>query len=176
MAGVGPTDLHDSLAVDTLAAAVEALDTVPTYAPALGGAPERQYIAPGQVAIDCEQVTVFVGPLTEGASAPTPPRASFARINRVALIITVVRCVPTVDNRGVPPSPEAMQEAAAQINADKWALWNHLYNMIRNDQLFERCCDVIWGQLQPLAQQGGFGGSVLAINVCFEGYDEAFGT
>jgi len=43
MAGVGPTDLYD-LAAEYLAACRESLDTVPTYAPALGGAPERSFV------------------------------------------------------------------------------------------------------------------------------------
>lgn len=176
MAGVGPTDLHD-LATELLNASTEALDTIPTYDPVLGGAPDRRFVAPGPVALDCcEQLAVHVAPITEGASAPELPAASFARTNRVQLTVTISRCVPVPDGNGNPPPALAQEEAAQQINADKWALWNHLYNMIRDGDLFSRCCDVIWGALTPLQPNGGCGGSRLAITVCFDGYEEVPGT
>lgn len=176
MAGVGPTDLHE-LASDLLAAAVEALDTVPTYAPALGGAPGRSFVAPGPPALDCcDQLTVYVGPISEGSTAPGTPKASLNWINRVQLVLTIARCVPVQDASGNPPSTAAQEESAEQINADKWAIWNHLHNLIADGELFDRCCDVIWGNLNPLIPSGGCGGSVLAITVCFDGYEEIPGT
>lgn len=176
MAGVGPTDLHD-LATELLNASIEALDTIPTYDAILAGAPGRAFVAPGPVSLDCcDQLAVHVGPLSEGSSAPELPAASFARINRVQLVVTASRCVPGPDSSGNPPPVSAMEAASQQINADKWALWNHLYNMIRADLLFSRCCDVIWGALTPLQPSGGCGGSRLTITVCFDGYEEVQGT
>jgi hypothetical protein len=84
--------------------------------------------------------------------------------------------VPVPDTNGNPPPANEQQEAAAQINADKWALWNHLYHLIAEGQLFDRCCDVIWGALAPLQPNGGCGGSRLSITVCFDGYDVVQGT
>ena len=172
MSGVGPTDLHD-LATELLVAAVEALDTVPTYAPALGGAPERNFVAPGPPALDCcDQLTVHVGPISEGATAPGQQKASYSWINRVALVLTFTRCVPVQDANGNPPSASLQEDAAEQINADKWAMWNHLHNLIVQGELFDRCCDVVWGNLLPLIPSGGCGGSTLTITVCFDGYEE----
>lgn len=176
MAGTGPTDLHE-LADEFLDACIEALDTIPSYDATLEGAPTRSFVASGPVALDCcDQLAVNVGAVAEGSSAPELPAASFARINYVTLAITAARCIPVPDANGNPPSITAQEEAAKQINADKWALWNHIYNLIRTEQLFGRCCDVIWGQITPLQPNGGCGGSRLSITVCFDGYDEVQGT
>ena len=176
MAGVGPTDLHD-LARDLLEACADALDTIPTYDATLEGAPSRQFVAPGPVALDCcDQLAVHVGTLVEGDSQPFQPKASIARINRVTLVATASRCVPVPDAQMNPP-PVAEQEAAAQqINADKWAIWNHIYNLIRDGLLFDQCCDVIWEGITALTPNGGCGGSSLLITVCFDGYEEVQGT
>lgn len=176
MAGVGPTDLHD-LATEFLDACIEALDTIPTYDATLSGAPSRTFVAGGPVALDCcEQLAVHVGALSEGDSAPEIPRASVARINRVDLVVTASRCIPVPGANGAPPSPAEQEESGRQMNADKWALWNHIYNLIRHELLFSRCCDVIWGTLVPLQPNGGCGGCRLTITVCFDGYEEVFGS
>lgn len=176
MAGVGPTDLHD-LATEFLAACVEALDSIPTFDATLLGAPARRFVAPGPVALDCcEQLAVYVGGVTEGDSSPSFPKASTARINRVILSVVASRCVPVPDANGNPPPAGEMEESSKQINADQWALWNHIYNLIGAEELFSLCCDVIWGQLVPLSPNGGCGGSRLSITVCFDGYDGVQGT
>lgn len=176
MAGIDPTDLH-GLSREFLNACIEALDTIPLYDASLSGSPARAFVAPGPVALDCcDQLAVHVSGIAEGASAPGLPRASMARINRVQLVVTASRCVPVPDANSNPPSPAEQEAAAEQINADKWALWNHLYHLISNGELFDRCCDVIWGALAPLQPNGGCGGSRLSITVCFDGYEEVPGT
>lgn len=175
MAGVGASDLH-ALASTFLTACIEALDTIPDFDPTLAGSPTRAFVSPGPAALDCcDQLTVHVGSLTEGASAVAPPKASFARINRVQLIATIARCVPVPNEMMIPPTPEEQEVSAEQINADKWALWNDLYTHIRNGSLFDNCCDVIWGSLSALSPSGGCGGSQLTITVCFEGYEDTSG-
>lgn len=176
MAGTGPTDLHD-LARAFLEACEEALDTIPDYDATLDGAPERVFVAPGPVALDCcDQLTVHVGTLLEGDSAPFQPKASTARINHVTLVATAARCVPVPNSAGNPPPALEQEAAAQQINADKWALWNHIYNLINEGLLFDKCCDVIWGGLTALNPNGGCGGSSLLITVCFDGYEELLGS
>lgn len=176
MAGVGPTDL-DELAQDCLDACINALDTIPSFDASLAGSPARAFVAPGPVALDCcDQLAVNVGPILEGDAAPGFPAASIARINRVQLVVTASRCVPVPGANGNPPPVSEQEAAAKQINADKWALWNHLYNMINDGLLFDQCCDVIWGALAPLNPSGGCGGSRLSITVCFDGYQEVLGT
>lgn len=176
MSGVGPIDLHE-LSTQFLDACIDALDTIPTYDSSLGGAPARAFVAPGPPAFDCcDQLTVHVASLTEGDSAPEFPKASIARINYVQLAAISARCVPMLDQNGNPPPMSEMEASAEQINADKWALWNHIYNLIRDGRLFSLCCDVIWGPLSALQPQGGCGGSRLLITVCFDGYEEVPGT
>src|SRR5688572_8648866 len=120
MAGTGPTDLH-ALAVELLTASAAALDTIPVYEASLGGAPLRQVIAPGTVVLDCcDQLAVNVGTINEGASELG------GNINNITLIVTISRCVPVPDSSGNPPSVEDQTASSAQINADKWALWNYL--------------------------------------------------
>lgn len=176
MAGDGPPDLHD-LARSFLEACEDALDTIPLYDATLAGAPDRIFVSPGPVVLDCcDQLAVHVGTLTEGDSAPFQPKASVARINHVTLVATAARCVPVPDANGNPPSTFKQEEAAKQINADKWAIWNHIYNQIGYGLLFDQCCDVIWSGLTALAPNGGCGGSSLTITVCFDGYEEVLGT
>lgn len=163
--GDGPGDLH-SLAIEYLNACIAALDTIPDYEAGLGGAPVRSFVAPGPPAFDCcDQLAVHVGPITERTQAKT------TTINQVQLVVNATRCVPMPDDNGNPPPQSEQQAAAAQINADKWALWNYLHMLVDNGLLFERCCDVVWGTLSPLTPSGGCGGSQLTVTVCFDGYE-----
>ena len=50
MAGTGPSDLYDTCVL-VLDAAVDALDTIPSLAPELLGAPERAFVSPGTPAL-----------------------------------------------------------------------------------------------------------------------------
>lgn len=177
MAGTGPTDLHDQLAIEFLDACTQALDTIPSFDPTLTGAPSRAFVSHASPVLDCcDQLTVHVAGLSQGDSAPLPPSASDARINRVTLTTTITRCVPVMSDTGVLPTPEEQEASAAQVNADKWALWNHIYNMINAHLLFDKCCEIIWSQIRPINTSGGCGGSTFTITVCFDGYQEVFGT
>lgn len=181
----GPLDLH-LLCEDLLDACMEALDAIPTFAATLDGAPDRAFVTfPGPVAghpaLDCcPQLTVHAGPLSE---SPTPPlglgagtrHKQDARINLVTLVATSVRCVP-VGSDTAPPSVQESEQAAEQLNADGWALWNHIWEMIRADRLFAICQEVFWDGLRPLAPSGGCAGWVLVLRVQLNGYDDVAGT
>lgn len=163
--GTGPGDLH-GLAEEFLAACIAALDTIPNYEP-LGGAPLRAFVGPGPPAFDCcDQLAVHVGTINSGSTA-----GAVGNINRVELVATATRCVPMPDDNGRPPPPSELSDSAAQINADKWALWVYLHMMVTDGLLFERCCEVIWGSIAPLTPSGGCGGSRLTVAVCFDGYE-----
>jgi hypothetical protein len=174
-------DLH-ALAVEFLAACEEALDTVPTDVPGLGGAPARSFVDFGTPVFDfasaatdaesCDQLTVHVSVVSEGHR---PPKADIARINLVSFVATIARCcAPTVDSQGNSFSPAIKQ--AEQVNADKWALWNYIWNKISEGMLFDKCGQIQWGGLAPLNPSGGCAGSVLSINVSLDGYQTVFGT
>ena len=169
---MGPEDLQD-LAQEFLDACVEALDTIPSVAPGLGGAPARSYVSPGRPAFDCcPQLTVHTGPVTASPTSPgttTGTSARSALVTVPALIATIVRCIPT----GEQPATEDMQAAAEQINADGWALWNHILNLIRAGDLFQVCGEVFWDGLRPVDPQGGCAGWTLNLRVLLDGYQEA---
>lgn len=179
MAGTNPGDLQD-LAVEVLEACVEALDTIPVFEPGFVGAPARRFVSPGKPAYDCcdgeeqGQLTVHVQPVAEGPHQK-PTNSYVGRINRVRLIITSLRCI-GMDPDGNPPDPATATAQAAQINRDGWAIWNHLFNLQREEMLFTQCGEVIWGTLDSIPAQGLCGGWTLAITVSLDGYEETFGT
>lgn len=174
MAGTGPEDLHDLLQ-EFLDACIEALDTIPVFAPGLVGAPERSYISPGQSADDCcPQLTVWSQAVGESPNSPGSFRgrsATDSQTNVIQVIARIIRCVPTGDG-GNPPDPTDLQDAAEQINADGWALWNHLYNMVRAEELFMLCGEVFWDGLRSIVPSGGCGGWNLILRVQLDGYLE----
>jgi hypothetical protein len=170
MAGTDPTDLY-ALAQEYLDACVIALDTI--SAPGLGGAPERRYVAPGVPALDCcPQLTVDVRAVQEDPRSPSGPgsgqRARYgARKNNVFMVATIVRCYPTDP---IPPNVNEMELAAEQVNADGWALWNEVWNMIRSGELFTLCDDSS-PELRQLTPSGGCAGWTLSMRVELEGYE-----
>ena len=174
MAGTGPLDLHD-LCLDLLGACVESLDTIPNYDPTLLGAPERAFVSPGLPALDCcDQLTVHAQQIL---AAPTSPgglatgKKCPARIGQVALVVTITRCIPVLDDAGTWPPPEEIEQAAVQTNADAWALWEHIYALVCSEALFSLCKEVFWDGLRALSPQGGCGGWVMNLRVTLDGYE-----
>ena len=174
--GTDPQDLY-TVAQEYLAACVEALDTIPTFSPGLGGVPERSFVSPGLPAFDCcDQLAVHVSGVTDSPtsmSISTGRSASTMKTNLVGLVATATRCIPVVSDNGAIPSVTDMEAAAEQINADGWALWNHIYNMIRADLLFTLCGEVFWDGLRSINPQGGCGGYTLSLRVELQGYEES---
>lgn len=172
MAGVGPGDLH-LLAQELLDAAEAALDTIPSYEVNLKGAPARAFVSPGEPALDCcPQLTVHVA----GSQhiSPVGGLPAFHQKDRVSgptLQITMVRCIPADEQ---PPTDE-MQDAAEQINADGWALWNHLFNLWSADDLFT-LCGVLSLDLLPQPPSGGCAGWRLNVRTNLDGYQEVIGS
>lgn len=181
MAGTNALD-HFELAQELLDACESALDTLPALG--LDGIPDRSFVSPGEPAADCcPQLTVHGVSLTEAATEPTGQgglatgrRASYSRLNHVALIVTLFRCVPVPDTGLAtfrPPEVTALEEAARQIYADGWAIWNHTFNLIRAGLLFSLCREVFTDGGRMLPQQGGCGGWVFQWRVALDGYEEA---
>lgn len=168
MAGTGPEDLF-AIAQELLDASVDALDTIPTFAPALAGAPERSFVSPGQPALDCcDQLTVHVASVTEFPPGQSDTHKDSARKNLVAFTITATRCH---DIEVIPPAEETLSAIAEQMDADGWALWNHLWNLMRSGELFTLCGPVTWDGLRALIPSGGCGGWTLTIRAEVEGYE-----
>lgn len=172
MAGVDAADMH-ALAEEFLAACESALNTTPA------GAPARSFVAPGQPAADCcPQLTVHVvnvtEPFTHGGGLAEGHKARLGgRVNHIGLAMTLFRCV---DMESKLPSEAELATAAEQLNADGWALWNHIFNLIRADMLFAKCDGVFWDGLRSLTPEGGCAGWYLLVRVTLDGYEEALGT
>jgi len=177
MAGTGPADLY-ALAEDYLGACVEALDTIPgspDLSPESVGAPARAFIAAGTPAADCcPQLTVHAVPIVEGGRAPL--NAATLHINRVTLVATLFRCAASQDNSGNPPSALEQETVSEQVFADRWALWNYVWNKWRAGLLFEECGDVLNWVLAQLPPSGGCVGTTLTVTVSLQGYETTFGT
>lgn len=174
MAGTGPADLFTQCEA-VLEAAIDALDTIPSLAPGLLGAPERAFVCSGTPALDCcNQLTVNAAPIGE---APTQPLEMGAgtrhqqgfRKNYVGFSITITRCGPA---EPAPPA-EDQQAVAEQTCADAWALWNYLWNEERTGALFTICGGVFNDRLAPITPSGGCYGWVFSFRAEVQGYEAA---
>jgi hypothetical protein len=168
-----PTDLQ-TLCLDVLTAAEQALDTIPGFAPGLEGAPARTFVSAGQPALDCcNQLSVNAATIREGATAPgglgagTRHRMNF-RLNHVGINVWITRCL---DTDQLPPPVTALTALAEQVNADGWALWNHLWNLARSGDLVSLCDEVFFDALTPLQPSGGCSGWLLNLRVELHGYE-----
>jgi hypothetical protein len=178
-----PTDLQ-TLAEALLDAAIEALDTIPNFAPGLEGAPERTFISPGRPALEgCDQLCVNADLILDAQTTPgglgAGRRPWQGKINHVTLTITIDRCV--VDNRtGVditePYRAEDLTETAQQTNADAWAIWNHLFNMASAGLLLTMCSELFFDGARALPEEGGRAGWTITLRARLDGYEETLST
>jgi hypothetical protein len=176
LSGIDPSDLSD-LCQQLLTACISSLETIPVLVPTYGGAPARAFVSPGSPALDCcEQLAIYVSSIGDSPITGPVPSAPKAKINNVTLVAITSRCIPMPDDRGNPPTAEAQSAAADQIHLDMWALWNHLFNMLREGLLFNQCGHVEFVGITPLIPSGGCGGSQLVIRVSLDGYQESFST
>ena len=129
MPGTNSLDLHVQ-ALEILAAAENALDTIPIDDPALLGSPGRAFVSPGEPALDCcddGQLTVHASAIQEaltkvGLNAGAKHRAGKVHINLVTFVVTIARCWNWPEG-GIPETSD-LEATASQTNADAWALWN----------------------------------------------------
>lgn len=159
------SSLYDACA-ELLAAAVASL-TDP---------PGRQYVSPGPVALDCEQLTVHAALIALADTDPSSPslqpsrRAVGASVNLVALVITVVRCVPTISESGNPPPVDKLDASAQIVLADGWQLWNGIKQAHRAGSLLPgNCRDVFIEPCLPITPSGGIGGWQLTVRTNLDG-------
>lgn len=178
-----PRDLW-AAADELLIASVASLNTIPVADPTLLGAQDRAFVDFGLSSLDCcDQLTVLVA---QALSAPVPGRSTSGlqagrasesmRLTHVYFLVTSTRCVPNQENDGTPPSVAELEASSAQLDADGWALWNHLYNLRMAGQLFTFCDEVFFDSMRPLGPSGGCAGWVLQIHISLDGYQEAIST
>ncbi len=180
----GPGDLF-ATAEELLVASAEALDTIPDIlGTSFAGAPERQLIAPGIPVHDCcEQLVVWISQIGVGARTPTT-LAPDMQINRPTFRVHITRCVPTgridkTTKRYIPPEADAITAASEQVEADGWALWNHIFNLINatpEPLLFTKCNDLVQWSALSLNPSGGCAGWEMQFTLGVDGYREVLMT
>lgn len=119
--------------------------------------PERRYIAYGDVAADCEQLTVQFQQLYDGSPGGNPNAVQQCDGPRsVVMVVELFRCVPTTAGpRGGPPSPEAMDASTVIFLKDAWLLLDSA------DQVSKASG---WApgfivDVNPISPSGGFAGT-----------------
>jgi hypothetical protein len=172
-----PTDLNE-LAHDLLDVAIDALDTLPAFG--LEGAPERSFVSPGQPVLDCclgtynGQLTVHAAGVNDAQTTPggldAGRRIVRGKINHTLFLVTIARCIPVATDDGNPPPVEDLEAAAAQTNADAWALWNVLFNLAEDFSTL--CGEVFFDGFRPLPPSN-CAGWVGAIRVRLDGYQSS---
>ena len=172
----GPGDLQ-LLAESYLSACIDALDSIPGSGAAPGGSPSRRFITHGRPVLDCcDQLTVDVDAVAESSTGNVfgASSKSFKTgwTNLVTLVATDSRCIPVPDAHGNPPPVAEMEASANQLNADNWALWNHVHHLVAAGELFEQCGEVYFDGIRALQPQGGCAGWVMQVRVSLDGYSE----
>lgn len=177
----GPGDLYTAAEL-LLSAAGEALLTAPA-----GGIPmTSQAIWPGAPSFDCiPALYVHAGGAqfadTFPLSPPLQPHQQIVttgEVNLVTMTITVLRCVPVVDQTQqsvLLPSAAAISQAASDCYGDLWAIWNHLKNLHRSGALFQTPSgrrEFRYLPAVPVRTSGGAGGWEIPVSFELPGYSE----
>lgn len=130
--------------------------------------PDRRLILagePGQIAWDCEQLTVTLLGIGWGqaldASAPTSPRAggpvSVWAMRHAVLHVELVRCQPPIDNRTNKPTDPDMQAAGLSFLRDAGLLSQALVEYAsRLGGTLPREASVQPGVVEPFGPDGDF--------------------
>jgi hypothetical protein len=165
--------LYD-LAAELLGFCAAALDTLPA------GAPARQYVSMGAPVLDCEQLTVHVYQVGEGATSPgnTPldrgrRAVTVPRVDLSFMVVTIVRdCYPgpTGANANRPPEVADLDAAARLISADGWLLWNIVPAALRSGELWGSCNLTLWEPMQPIPPSGKIAGWTFPLQAKIDGF------
>lgn len=104
-------------------------------------------------------------------SFPTPDGSRFRcdhQMMAAELEIGVVRCAPTMDDDGNPPSVQAIEESFRVVHSDRVRVMRALSCCFRPEQ----GCEVInIGQWTPVAEQGGCVGGMTDVTISFNDCD-----
>lgn len=115
--------------------------------------PERQYWTIGQTAHDCEQIVLVVQQMFLG-TADNPLGTSQCNAPRsVTFTIEVIRCVPTMSNRGQAPAAQAIEDSSVNPVVDMEILMDVAH-------CFDQFNTGIVVTIDAVPAQGGFHGMV----------------
>jgi hypothetical protein len=154
-------DLLGLLATELLDCACNALEATTC------GCPCHAFVSVGVVAFDhcCDEGQLWVGidriyaygqfPAPAGVTTCAPPLAA-------DLTIGILRCAPTMNDQGEPPSVEALSRSATQIYEDAYAVINGVMCCLAPHA---RARPFVIGNQRSLGPAGGCVGSELKLTV-----------
>lgn len=124
--------------------------------------PARYYLAPGplaawdgeHLAVSCTQVLPGTSDSSARAGGLPSRHAGSMQIPRAVYEARILRCVPTVDDSGQPPSAAAIQAASEGILADLGLLLAGVYRFLGDSPQGVATA----GQADPLGPEGGLSG------------------
>lgn len=125
------TMLAPAVALDVAGVAQYVLDTVDAALTACSTPVTTKFVAAGLVAWDdcCGMLVVAPERVYQTAVFPLEgPDANgcFDGLVAVTLVTLVMRCVPVLDDRGNPPTAQAMSDAYGELLRDAAVVWNEL--------------------------------------------------
>lgn len=146
--------------------------------PQSGGRPGRVVTTFGEIALDgcdCGILTIALGRRAEYVRFPIELTSTETRSNAATsacarspmqdFVVQLARCQPTIDNRGTPPAPEALIEAARVAAVDTEIVRCALLTALAE---WERDGVILNGQVlasQPQGPEGGCGGYVTPFTI-----------
>lgn len=184
-----PLAIHD-LAEDVLGCVCVALDQAAEGDDTRPGCPDcRTCVVPGAVAWDsCEdpcgggsggQLSVSVARIYAATIDGFPAEARVvygvknctpAPITAVELVITLLRCAPTFDESGCPPSCEDLAAASRILHMDMVTVYNALLCCLPGtDTTRPRGRRFVMGQQKPVGPEGGCVGLEQRVTVALPG-------
>lgn len=147
-------------------AIVDLLQTTPES----GGVPTKMrtcFIVPGAIAADscqCGQLALSIqswapSEVNPANSSESSRRAACGPPSQVTVVLaSIFRCVPTVDDRGIPPTCAKLQEAAFVQAADQWVMRKALTDYLCALKTDYTIADFRVGTAVPIGPEGACGG------------------
>jgi hypothetical protein len=120
--------------------------------------PERRYWTVGQTAHDCEQLVLAVQQMFLGTAENPMELTQCSGPRGLTFTVEVVRCVPTLDNRGKPPAGDVIETASVNPVID-------MEIMLDLAKYFDPYSTGVIVNVDPITAQGGFHGAIATYSV-----------
>lgn len=136
--------------------------------------PVRTYVADGPPAYDCEQLVVALVRLYPGLpfqDDPGQPVLKATLLRSATLAVHLVRCLPAMKSgpRGadVFPTQDELNTSGMRVLTDAYVLPTSVVAAWHAGTFLGLCDAMGVRELVPAEPQGGFGGSILTVDVQF---------
>jgi hypothetical protein len=120
--------------------------------------PARRYWTIGTTARDCEQCVLAVQQMFIGTASVPLETTQCNGPRGLTFTVEVVRCVPTLDNRGKPPSGEAIELASVHPVID-------MEIMLDLAAYFDPFLTGVIVNVDPIPADGGYHGAIATYTV-----------